>query len=586
MLTHVRRLLIHPRLPLGLAVVAMLTALPALWAGWMGDDWAHRAVLGSHPPFVGVDPIRYLFRFLGPGEVNENMASAGLLTWWADPGVRAAFFRPLSSATHLLDHLLWPDSAVLQHLHSLMWGGLMTWCGVRFLQEEGTTPLAAGLAAVFFAFEDAHAVPLTWIANRNALLTTTFSILTVHAFVRWRTTGDRRMWGLSMVSLALGLCAGEAALGACAWMGARVLTRERWSNLTSLAGPFVVVVVWRLAYDALGFGADLSGLYIDPGATPDVWAGALVARWPVLAAGQLLSAPIDGWGVLPESGRLAMSVAGLGVAVAFVAVAWPALKARPSARTAALAFAFILVPFTSTFPMDRLYTFASLASALLIAEIVDHHAILEDPDPEVAPGAWTLRTWAIVGLLLWHGPVSGLARPARVAATPLMGLIFDVAADTGPSDDTLEQQTLVFIQANEFSAIYTYVKRSVPPHDHGRPRGIALLSTWWTDVKVTREDPYTLVITPEEGFLARPIDHLLRDPARKPFAVDDHVAHFGMDAHVRAVTGDGRPAVVAFRFSEPLEDETNRRFVTLGAAGVVDWTPPAVGETVVLPALF
>ena len=580
----VHRALTHRHRTAGLVALAIVTALPALWAGWLGDDWAHRAVMGGHPPFVDVDPIWYLFRFLGPGEVNTNLASAGVLTWWVDMDVRAAFFRPLSALTHVLDHTLWPDQPVLQHAHSLLWGALMTWCALRFVAEEGTSPLAVGLAGLFFALEDAHAVPLTWLANRNALVTTTLSIVSVHAFVRWRKTGAWSAWVASLGALALGLAAGEAAIGACAWMGAHMLTREPMRRWGALLGPAATVVAWRLAYDALGYGADHSGLYIDPGATPGVWLQALVTRWPVLAAGQLLSLPIDGWGVLHTPARIAMTIGGLGVTLAFGALAWPTLRARPVARTAALTFVLVLVPFTSTFPMDRLYTFASLASAVLIAEMADFHGVLS-----IDTGAVRGRVfagWAVLGLVAWHGPLSGLARPVRCAGTPLMGLIFDVGADTAPDDPALEEQDLIFVHATEFATMYTYVKRSVPPHAQGRPVGVALLSSFWTDVHVTREDAHTLLLTPEEGFLSRPIDRLVRDPARAPFTADTHLSHHAMDVHVRTVTTDGRPAEVAFRFADPLEDETHRRFVVLGMSGVETWTPPPVGSTTTLPGLF
>ncbi len=586
MLDTIRRLLVAPRLPGWVALLAVLTAAPALFVGWLGDDWVHRAVLGHHPPFVDVDPIQHLFRFLGPGRINENLASAGLLSWWADMDVRASFFRPLSALTHLLDHTLWPDSAVLQHAHSLLWAGLMTWCAARLAREEASTPLAAGLAAVVFAVEDAHAIPVSWLANRNALLTTTFSILAVHAYARWRHTGDRRLWAASLLALTAGLFSGEAALGACAWMGARALTRERsWlRGLGSLVGPAVVVVAWRLLYDHLGYGADRSGLYIDPGATPLVWLSALVQRWPVLAGGQLLSAPIDGWGVLPTSGRAAMTLAGLLVTALFAGLAWPTLRARPTARTAALAFLLILVPSTATFPMDRLLALASLPAALLFAEVIDHHKVLERA-PSAGAGR-SPRWWVLAAVLAWYVPVAALARPVRCAGTPLMGLIFEWAELTGPRDPKLEHQTLVFVQANEFAAMYTYVKRSVPPHNEGRPEGVALLSTWWTDVKVTREDDDTLVIEPDGGFLARPIDHLIRDPHRNPFRAGDQIHHHGMEVEVRRVTPDGRPAEVAFHFPDILEDTSQRRFVTLDMEGTHAWNPPEVGASVMLPGLF
>ena len=586
-------LLDHPRLGQRAVLLAVVLALPSLFVGAAGDDWAHRAVLGQVPPFLGVDPLLHLFRFLGPGVVNENMASAGLLPWWADPGVRAAFFRPVSALTHIVDHALWPDSDLLQHAHSLLWAGLMVGCAGAFLKEVAGLPRVAGLALLLFAVEDAHAVPLSWLANRNALLTTTFSVLAIHAYVRWRRSGAWSMWFASLGALGVGLLAGEASIGAAAWMGAFALTQEddRLKGLLALAGPAAVVVAWRLAYDALGFGADLSGLYIDPGATPAVWMKAAVMRWPVLMGGLLTSMPVDGWGLLPDTARMLASLAGLLVVLAGVYVVAPAVRARPGARMAALAVGLILLPSTATFPMDRLFTLASLAAALLVAEVAAHHGLLDgisesSESSESSAARPSVRMLALVGLLLWHGPVAAAARPVRCATLPLMGLVFDHAAETAPTDDALAEQTLVFVHANDFAVVYTFVKRSVVTELGPRPRGVALMSSWWTDVAVERLDAHTLRLTPEEGFLARPIDHLMRDPARAPFTVGERLSHYGFDVVVQGVSEDGRPTSADFIFASPLEDDRERRFVRLTDEGAVPWTPPEIGQTIVLDGLL
>ena len=582
----IRRVLMHPRLHIGLVIVSVVTVLPALAAGWIGDDWIHRAVLGSHEPFGDVDPVRDLFQFMSPGQHNDSLSSVGLIPWWADPEVRSTFFRPLSSLTHMLDQALWPHSAVLQHLHSLVWGALMVWCGLRLMREEASTPLAAGLAALCFALEDSHTTALTWLANRNALITTTCAILSVHAFVRWRKTGAWRMWAVSMGVLVVGLGTGEAALGACAWMAARVLTQERPRAWASLAGPVVIVVVWRLLYDVWGYGAFGSGVYVDPGASPLRFLGLLMERWPILAGGVLFSAPIDVWIVLPTAERMIMALMGTVGVAGFGVLAWPTLRARPAARTAALALALILVPLVATAPMDRLFAFASLAGALLLAELVAHERLLDAPLVDQEPASWSPRTWLVAALLLMGSLVSGAARPLRCAALPLAAKVFEVGADTAPRDAAVGDRTMVFVHANVFASVYTYVKRSVPPHDHGRPGGIALLASGWDDVIVTREDASTLVLTPARGFLARPLAQLFRDPVARPFVEDERIEHYGMAVHVRSVTEDGRPAVVAFHFADPLEDETHRQFVTLTLDGVVPWAPPAIGESVVLSGML
>ena len=38
---------------------------------------------------------------------------------------KVCFFRPLSTLTHWVDYLLWPDAPILMHLQSLMWFGIL-----------------------------------------------------------------------------------------------------------------------------------------------------------------------------------------------------------------------------------------------------------------------------------------------------------------------------------------------------------------------------------------------------------------------------------------------------------------------------
>jgi hypothetical protein len=58
-----------------------------------------------------------------------------------------------------------------------------------------------------------------------------------------------------------------------------------------------------------------------------------------------------------------------------------------------------------------------------------------------------------------------------------------------------------------------------------------------------------------------------------------------MRARVRDVTADGRPAEVDFLFAVPLEDPS-LLWTRLQAGGaLVPWSPPAVGESQVLPSV-
>lgn len=567
-----------------MVLLAVLTALPSLTAGFLGDDWVHRAMLLHRPPFDSAESWRDLFRFLQPGQTTDLMESRGLLSWWADPQVHAAFFRPLTVLTHLVDYQLWPDVPLLHHLHSLVWAAAMVVLAVPLFRSQSTSAVAAAVAVLLVSIEDAHVVPIAWLANRNALITAVFGILSLRAYLAWRERGDGRYWGASLLALGAALLAGEAGLATVAWMAAHALIHERsWrARAVALAGPLVLVVVWRVVYTWMGYGAHSSGLYIDPGATPGQWGLTMVTRLPLLVAGQLLPLPLDVWAVLPgPAQRATAAVCGLAV-VALVLLVWPVLRARVAARTYALAILLVLVPFTATFPMDRLLTLSSLAAAGLIGEVVDHYDLLSG----VWPSLGRMRL-AFLGLvLLWNGPASLVLRPLRMAATPAMGLVFDLAANTAPTDPALADQTLVFVHANDFSAIYSYVKR-IASDDYGpAPAAIGLMSTWWTDVTIVREDERTLVLTPEGGFLGRSVDHLLRDPRLSPFAPGDVLHHRAFDVEVRSVTEDGRPAVVAFAFPAPLESPAAGRLVTLTRDGVVPFAPPAVGSSLTLRSVL
>jgi hypothetical protein len=116
------------------------------------------------------------------------------------------------------------------------------------------------------------------------------------------------------------------------------------------------------------------------------------------------------------------------------------------------------------------------------------------------------------------------------------------------------------------------------------PRGTRILSTSFGPSSVTRTDETTLRVSPEGGFLASELHQLMRAPSR-PFRVHDVVALSDMRATVVALTDDGRPATVEFHFATPLES-VGRRWMRGQGMALVPWTPPAIGETVVVPAPF
>ena len=107
-------------------LLGVLLALPSVWTGWQQDDINLRYFLLGYPGLDGkpISPIFDIFTFL-TGDTHRawQLMDIGLIPWWTLENIRLSFWRPLSAATHWLDYALWPNSAALMHLQSLIWFG-------------------------------------------------------------------------------------------------------------------------------------------------------------------------------------------------------------------------------------------------------------------------------------------------------------------------------------------------------------------------------------------------------------------------------------------------------------------------------
>jgi hypothetical protein len=561
---------------LGSALLAVVLTLPALRAGLVGDDYFHRMVLlgrgdwGARP-----NPTFDLFSFVRESQ-RAMMMQVGVLPWWCDPNLRIALARPLSALTHRADYALWPDSFALQHLHSLLWFGLGVGLVAALYRRTHGVTAAAGLAALFFAVEDAHAWPAAWVANRNALVCLACGTAVILLHLAWHRSRKRSHLLAALAALAVGLGCGEATLGALAYVAAWQVTekRESWAaRLAPLAPYGVVVVIWRVLYERAGYGTLNSTLYVDPVSDPLRFLAALAERWPLMVAAQWLQAPVDLWLMLPRGQQVAAAVIAAAVAAGLLALLWELLHKERLARFWLLGMGLSLIPPCAAFPMDRLLVFSGIgafgAMALLLRDV----------------GAWPWQTregrgWrrrtALV-LLGLHVPVAAVLLVGGTAMLPDFGQFFAIGARQSPTGPELANQTLVFVNGNDFPVIYTWVIRKAEGLA-SVPRRVAQLSSVTTSSVVYREDPQTLLITPQAGFLAHPIDRLLASP-RRSFVEGEQIERPDYVAEIRSLTADGRPRQVAFRFRRTLEDPAYR-WLHWKSGTLLEFRLPRVGESV------
>ena len=186
--------------PLILAIMAVVVMLPALGHGWFLDDMMFRArFLASSEttgemeeaggPFKGTgrlsEAMSGLYAFF-KDEGIEKVMDYGAIPWWTDPACRISFWRPVTSFTMWLDYQLYPNSAALQHLHSILWfGGAVLVLAILYRRVGGAV-WVAGLAGLLYVLDETNYFPVAFVANRNAVIALFFGSLAVLMHDKWR----------------------------------------------------------------------------------------------------------------------------------------------------------------------------------------------------------------------------------------------------------------------------------------------------------------------------------------------------------------------------------------------------------------
>lgn len=552
------------------ALVAMGLCLPALGVGLHMDDYGQRMIM-LRAPGVLTEPLAVFASLPGDPELNRRYMDQGILPWWTVPDYRLAFSRILSAISMWIDYRLWPDSPMLMHAHSLLWLGLMVLVAA-LLYRRLVDPWTAGLAALLYAFDEAHAMPAAWLANRNALIATALGLLALLAHDRWRRDGRRRGAGASAGCLTLALLSGEAALGAVGYLAAYAITLEDgpWSRrLGSLLPAGAVLLAWAAFYRMAGLGAHGSGLYLDPGDGPAPFAAAVVQRAPFLMLGQWTPVPAETSILLsPEAARLAYAAAWIVVAVLAVLFV-PLLRRDRTSRFLALGMLLALLPATATFPANRLLTFAGFGAMGLLAQFLAGLG---------RTARWYEKT-AAVFLILTHLVIAPLMKPVMAAGMKKFGVPLEAAAASLPTSSELTGQDLIVVSSPDY---LTYVS-FLPSMQHAKgkpmPRRMVGLLAGQVGAEISRPNPRTLRVRVQGGLFEGYLGQLFRNVPLKT----GHVVELPrMRVEVVGIDPKGQPTDLRFRFPVPLEDPS-LRWITWKGKGFVPFIPPAVGESLVVP---
>jgi hypothetical protein len=577
-----------------LALLAALLTAPSLAGGLVLDD--HVLELGARTgapavPGLHLSPLS-LFRFTtGRAEDNHALMDQGvLLPWWSDPHHLNAFFRPLSSFSHVLDFRLAPDAPWLMHVHSILWLVALV-LGVAHIYgridpaPDGSPAhamtRAAALGVLLFAIDDAHGMTVAWLANRNALIAATLALPALGAHHRYLSQHFPAGRVLGPLCFALGLLAGETAVAVLGYVIAHALVLDRaplWRRAVHLLPYLAVLLAWRLAFAQLGLGSQGSGAYHDPLGEPAGYALALVQHLPVLLGSQLGAPVADLWFWGEPSLQVALLVvAGLG-ALAVLGLAHVLLRHDEVAQFWMFGMVLSSCAVAASVPGERLLLVPSIGGAALLAKLM--LALYDRLRSDSGPLPRGVAALALLGLAFIHGPASLVGLPLRASAMKVLG---DAVQRGGQRFDRRESAPeAVIVLAAPFDVMVSYQQLRFIAAGVPHPKHVNWLATASSDVKVTRLDEHTLRIEPERGFLySAPEQHYRGDTRSLPAGSRVELTVF--TATVVSTLPDGRPKAVDFRFAHSLEDGAKLRVVSFENGSLETTSAPKVGETRVIP---
>jgi hypothetical protein len=306
--------------------------------------------------------------------------------------------------------------------------------------------------------------------------------------------------------------------------------------------------------------------------------------------------------VLSQRGAQAMWLAAL-VFLAVVAAALAPLVRRDClARFWAVGMVLAVLPICTVTPSDRLLFFAGIGAMGLLAQFLA--AVLQNADWLPTRAWWRFPAHALcVLLIVVHLGLAPLALTQAPKYVKQLGDTFVRGAASLPSDPALRSQTLLIVNTPSYF-VFAYSALIHALDGQLYASSALVLGSGIYPTEIRRPDERTLLIRPEGGFLAPPgspppgreaepplfdrrylfplFDRLYRD--NSPMKVGQRIELTDVTVEITAVTDDGRPAEAAFHFAEELEDPSHR-WMSWKDGVYVPFVPPAVGETVTLPAV-
>ena len=557
--------------PVRVFLITLLLTLPALFSGWLGDDYIHYALLHPdiHIPRANDWSLFGLFSWVdATPERTQVLIDHGVIPWWTYEGFRYQFWRPLSELSHWFDHRVWRDSPLLMHLQSLLWYLALGWALQRLFRRLAMPPLALVAALALYLWDSTHGLTLSWIANRNAIIATFFGVLCLLWHLEWRESGRFGPMLISVLWLICSLFSGEIGISTCAYLGAYALLMDKAGARKALLAlwPYVVVsIAWWVAYKLGNFGANHSDSnYIDQVESPLIFLSKVGERIPVLLFAQFGLVPAEAFGFNPQWMTL-FSVAALVYLALIALIVLPVIKLSPMARFWALGCVLSAAPISATVPADRNLLMVGIGASALLGMLFDAFSagLIHS----------RLRRVGVIGLFVLHLMVTPILMPVFSYSPQIWNQLMALPMTKRMPIDSEQDRVLLFGISMPIALAATPMRFA---HHLTVPECSWLISSHQDRFTLRRVAQDTLEILADRGMIDE-FEQNVRDLAREPLVVGQQVITGVMKMTVLALDDMGSPTHLRMK----LDAEHMQNTVVINWDGKTfnRLALPAVGDT-------
>ena len=535
--------------PVLVLVVACVLTLPALFSGWLGNDYIHYALL--HPdiaiPQAKDWSLFGLFSWVdATPHRTQVLIDLGVIPWWTYEGFRYQFWRPLAELSHWLDHALWRDVALMMHLQSLVWYMGLGAVLYRLYKRVGMQPVAVIAALALYMWDSTHGLTIGWIANRNAIMASLFGVLCLLAYLDWRESGAARSLASSLFWLLCSLFSGEIGISTSAYLGAYALMADKAGPRKALLAlwPYVLVCVsWWVLYKLGNFGANHSdNNYIDPLESPLIFASNVGERIPVLLFAQFGLIPADVFGFNPD-GMTMFSLVSLLLLVLVFMVLLPVLKQSPMARFWALGCLFAAAPISATIPADRNLLMVGIGASALLGMLFEAMLNKLVTSRFVRVGAYIL--FAI------HLVISPLLMPIFSYSPAIWSKLMALEVNQRMPIESESDRVLLF-------GISMPIALATSPMRFAHGKTVSdrlwLMSSDAMTFTIRRTGPSRLEILSEKGMINE-IEQSVRDLSRESLKEGQVIKTDGLELEVEKLDEAGHPTKLALQLDPDHMDD-------------------------------